>query len=405
MNLSSMNTKSPNLELHLKEVLQQNDLSFNNHFLLAVSGGVDSMVLLHLFHELNLSFEVAHCNFNLRGEDSKKDALLVRKFCSSRNIPFQEKNFTISSEENTQIKARELRYRWFQEIVEDRILVLAHHADDQVETLLLNLIRGTGLNGISAMETLNKNQAGIYFRPFLSLRKSDLYNYAETHQVPFREDASNEKNEYSRNKLRNQVIPLLEEVKNTAVSSIINNIEEFQLLRQFIEGQVKSFRPEQRWGMDFIPFTKLPKDDYLRLYFFRNYGFGRQQLTSLKQIESLEVGKEIRSISHEILIDREGIFLRSIEKEKEDVMKIPLNLNEPTFKWAGLSFKTPQNLEKDSTYYIRSWKAGERVKIKGTGSKKIKDLLTDWKIPKWIKKNYPVVVDEFDEVVDLVHGS
>ena len=234
-----MNNKLP-IELHFQNAMKKFATS---KLLLAVSGGVDSMVLLHLLKKSKIDFEVAHCNFNLRGEDSEKDYLFVKKTCLSNDIVFNGKKFdTLSyAKENglsIQMAARQLRYKWFGEIIQHKklnYLVTAHHQNDQTETILLNILRGKGSFTWEGMSVLNNS----ILRPLLAISKNELVEYAKENKIDWREDSSNEKSDYQRNFIRNTILPQLDSV----FPSVENNLLHFaeinrynnNILRQFIQ--------------------------------------------------------------------------------------------------------------------------------------------------------------------------
>uniref|UniRef100_UPI0025BCA8E4 tRNA lysidine(34) synthetase TilS n=1 Tax=Chryseobacterium sp. TaxID=1871047 RepID=UPI0025BCA8E4 len=186
-------------------------------YLLAVSGGADSMVLLNLFHSFFSSqedkslFHVAHINYKLRGEDSDSDQRVVQDFCNQHSIPFHL--YEVSERDKTpensiQLWARDLRYSFFNKIRNQEnldFLVTAHHLNDQLETFLINLSKASGIKGLSGIPA-NENQI---LRPLLSFSKEDIYEFAEKSNIQFREDISNKKNDYLRNKIRNKIVPLL----------------------------------------------------------------------------------------------------------------------------------------------------------------------------------------------------
>lgn len=189
--------------------------------LLAVSGGLDSMVLLELFNKNKLHFEVAHCNFQLRGKEALADQLLVKNYCQENQLIFHTKNFNIDTNESIQLKARNLRYEWFQEIKQKQelnFIATAHHASDQLETILMNLTKGTGVNGLKGILEKNKD----IIRPLLKFTKEELKDYAKLHKVAYREDASNASDKYLRNNFRHHVIPHLLNV-NPSLEQHIND--------------------------------------------------------------------------------------------------------------------------------------------------------------------------------------
>ena len=201
------------LRIHLQENFP---FLTDKKLLLAVSGGVDSMVLTDLFRQLPFQIAIAHCNFNLRGEESIGDEQFVRQYAEDHGIPFFVTHFDTMAFANDykmsiQIAARELRYRWFYELAETEhfdYILTAHHADDTIETFLINLTRGTGLEGLMGIPALNDK----IFRPLLPFPRTEIEAYANVNQLQWREDSSNASDKYLRNKLRHHVIPVLKEL-------------------------------------------------------------------------------------------------------------------------------------------------------------------------------------------------
>ncbi|MEZ4878949.1 MAG: tRNA lysidine(34) synthetase TilS [Chitinophagales bacterium] len=199
----------------------------NNKLLVACSGGIDSMVLLYLLKILEYDITVAHCNFNLRGEESNADEQFIIDFCTKNNIPFLLSRLILykrKNKANNQLKsvARKLRYEWFEQLRNENaidFIVTAHHANDQLETILLNLTKGTGLNGLKGM--LPKNNFVV--RPLLAITKQEIVAFAHQHKIAFREDSSNASTDYQRNLLRHEVVPVLEKIN----PNILQNIQQF----------------------------------------------------------------------------------------------------------------------------------------------------------------------------------
>jgi len=210
-------------------ILNKGLLSKDDKVLIAVSGGRDSIVLLFVLTQLGYDVEVAHCNYKLRGEESEKDERFVQELCVQLKVPFHLKSFdtkNLAKEEGVsiQMKARDLRYDWFEELKInlkiDRIAI-AHHLDDQLETILINLTRGTGIKGLRGM----KEKRGDIIRPLLCVSRDEVNDFLFANHIPFREDSSNASGKYFRNKIRHQVIPVLKEI-NPSIFKAINNTTE-----------------------------------------------------------------------------------------------------------------------------------------------------------------------------------
>ncbi|MCH1471073.1 MAG: tRNA lysidine(34) synthetase TilS, partial [Flavobacteriaceae bacterium] len=197
----------------------------SQRILVAVSGGVDSMVLLDLLREYSDVVVVAHCNFQLRGQESAEDEQLVESYCKRHQLTCHIKRFdTKLPKQSTQMAARTLRYNWFEELCLSNdydVVLTAHHADDNIETLLMNIIRGTGIEGLTGIPEQN----GRILRPLLPFYKSEIIAYAQVHQIPWREDRSNKSNDYQRNAMRHHVIPELAKLHPKALENTIKTID------------------------------------------------------------------------------------------------------------------------------------------------------------------------------------
>lgn len=205
--------------------------------LLAVSGGIDSMVLLHIFHKLKYNITVAHCNFSLRDAESDADEDFVKTTCEALKIPFHiqrfdTKQFASDYKLSIQLAARKLRYDWFSELLSEKKLdyvLTAHHLDDEIETLLINLTRGTGLEGLTGIPEKNEN----VIRPLLKFSREQIEIFAKENNIKWREDSSNSSNKYLRNKLRHDVVPILKELNPSFMHSFqntLNNLKQSQSL-------------------------------------------------------------------------------------------------------------------------------------------------------------------------------
>jgi tRNA(Ile)-lysidine synthase len=205
--------------------LGQLGLSASDKLLVAVSGGVDSMTLLHLLHQVHPHLEVAHCNYGLRGKESEADTALVREWCAAHHIALHVAHFDtekLMAEAGTslQMVARDLRYAYFNTLMDDHGLActaLAHHADDRLESLILNLLRGTGYRGFQGMP----RQRDRFIRPLLHIRKADLLHHARSNGVPYRDDASNAKPDYDRNRVRLHLLPMLHQLMPDAEQKLL----------------------------------------------------------------------------------------------------------------------------------------------------------------------------------------
>lgn len=232
--------------ISFKKIIKKFSLE-KKFFLLGISGGIDSMVLLHLFQLSKLKFHVAHVNYQLRGIDSDKDSKLVEEVCNKYNIKIYIKKIDNikfnKSNLSIQMLARNIRYNFFDDLCSQylfNIIVTAHHQDDQIETFFIKLFRSSGLSGLSGMQVLNNN----IFHPLLNFSKKELLTFALKEQIYWREDQSNFQNIYLRNKIRNQLIPVLDTIYPNYKKSINNSMLFMQdaqniLYQKFIEVKKK----------------------------------------------------------------------------------------------------------------------------------------------------------------------
>ena len=210
--------------------------------LLAVSGGIDSMVLMHLFQQLNYDIKIAHCNFQLRGKESDADELFVKVKSEklkvkSYFIRFDTENYSKENKLSIQLAARKLRYDWFQELLLlgfDYVLT-AHHLDDNVETFLINFTRGTGLEGLTGIPAQNEN----IIRPLLPFSRDEIENYAKDNKIQWREDSSNASDKYFRNKLRHNIVPILKELNTGFLDSFQNTLHHLQQAESLVNDASK----------------------------------------------------------------------------------------------------------------------------------------------------------------------
>lgn len=290
-----------------------------NRILLAVSGGVDSVVMAHLFYQSDFNFAIAHCNFNLRGEESDQDARFVESLAQSYEVPFFVQRFdTLTIAQSlglsTQMAARKLRYDWFQELLTLQhfdYLATAHHQNDDFETVLLNLTRGTGIAGLHGIPL----QQGKIIRPLLFLSRQAIEDYAQVQQISWREDASNQENSYIRNLVRHEVIPILKKINPNLEKTWQQSAEKIQAVERLFKIQVEELGKEiikEQADSTWIYFKKLQEipEPSLQLFsLLEKYGFSYPQCKSM--IDSLKniSGSMFESPEYQIVKDREAFIL------------------------------------------------------------------------------------------------
>ena len=283
-------------------------------FLLAVSGGADSAVLSHLFRVSGFEFQIAHVNYHFRGEDSNLDQKIVQDFCKKNNIKFHLKD--VSEEEKSQMKslqnwAREIRYNFFFNLLEKEnldFIVTAHHLNDELETFIINLSRGSGIKGLSGIP---KNENRI-LRPFLTFSKSEIYAFAEENNIDFREDKSNQKDDYLRNKIRNQIVPKMVEVFPNFLEQFSESLGYLATVNQFFQEEIQKTFEEILINGNESDFTLnkeilFQKHKTIIIEIIRKLGFTGIEI---EKIMSAENGKFFRSSTHEITIKRKEIFCK-----------------------------------------------------------------------------------------------
>ena len=283
-------------------------------FLLAVSGGADSAVLSHLFRVSGFEFQIAHVNYHFRGEDSNLDQKVVEDFCKKNIIKFHLKD--VSEEEKSQMKslqnwAREVRYDFFFNLLEKEnldFIVTAHHLNDELETFIINLSRGSGIKGLSGIP---KNENRI-LRPFLTFSKSEIYAFAEENNIDFREDKSNQKDDYLRNKIRNQIVPKMVEVFPNFLEHFGESIVYLATVNQFFQEEIQKTFDEIFIDGNEYDFTLnkeilFQKHKTIIIEIIRKLGFTGIEI---EKIMSAENGKFFRSSTHEITIKRKEIFCK-----------------------------------------------------------------------------------------------
>ena len=232
----------------LTYINKENLLKRAEKVVVTCSGGADSIFLLHILNKLGFDCIVAHCNFHLRGEESDRDENFVREFCEKENLKlvvehFDTKQFALENKLSIEMAARELRYTWFEKIRTEynaSAIAVAHHSDDSIETILLNLLRGTGLKGICGIRPKN----GYVVRPLLCVNRKEIEEYLKENGISYITDSTNLENEYTRNKIRNIVMPLLREINPQIDSVMLSNAENFtaaeSIYRSVIEKEKSS---------------------------------------------------------------------------------------------------------------------------------------------------------------------
>lgn len=404
-----------------------NDLGLDikdQRFLLTISGGIDSMVLLHLFSPHNDNIVVAHVNHGLRPQESAKEEKLVQNYCQSKRIQVEVLHLDGKTNgENIQIWARNCRYEWFHQLVKTHqldFIVTAHHLDDNIETLFFNLIRGTGLAGLTGMPLL----AEIVLRPLISIPRSDIAQYAEDNKVPYLHDSSNDSTKYSRNHIRKNILPqaaiLFPNYRHRVERTRKNLISDATLLDELVSNLSKEIMGNEG-AYIILDKDKLLSFDHADLLLFRmikRYGFTYDQSRNII-LRVHKRSKKFESDSHKLTIEtnrfviQENIFESTDNQGNTEIFlsDLPLKL-----KFNNISYTLAE--KKASSYHaenliasidldnlnfpltLRKWKPGDFFYPLGMGGKrkKVKDFLRDLKVEYMYKMNVQVLCSRGDIV-------
>ncbi len=399
--------------------------------LLAVSGGLDSMVMAELFHRIHQPFAIAHVNFSLRGDESDADADFVKNKVESYGVPFhlirvdtaavaQERGISI------QMAARELRYNWFAQLLRENAyacVATAHHQNDVVETLLLNLTRGTGLAGLHGISV---RQNGL-IRPLLFATRDQLAGYADEQKLTYREDSSNADDKYARNRIRHHVVPVLTDLNPGFWQTLLRTVERLRAAETLMRAEL-----DRSWQAVAKPFgmgTTLPTDKLLALpepafrlaEWLKPFGFTTDQATQILQTLTQPVGQVFLSTTHRITHERPGLLLEPLPIETNHEIVLADWPNAP-IDVAGRFTLTVDVFDKPTDFRpstdpnmacfdadrlvfpltIRPWQSGDRFRPLGlNGHKLVSDLLNDLKLTRTEREQTAVLLSG-DEIAWVI---
>jgi tRNA(Ile)-lysidine synthase len=398
-----------------KSFIESNGLIHDgDKILLAVSGGIDSMVMTNLFLRTDLRFGIAHCNFNLRGSESDDDEEFVRDYAVKRNIPFYVKRFDtrIFASKNSvsvQMAARELRYKWFENIIQKygySSIALAHNLNDNIETFLINLARGTGITGLTGIKPLNKN----LIRPLLFATRQAITEYSYEYEVPYREDSSNAETKYVRNKIRHMLLPLFKEINPSIETTLYETIIRVNEINEIYINSISDIKSKitiKRGKLTAFKIEDLKKSEIGRtiLYeLFKSYGVGSLQLEDLLNIINGSSGKQINTLTHRIIKNRDELLVSEIKTVRDiryliktiDEFKTVPGISEAFITDASSGFD--QSIGKTSGFFdaekiifpltIRKWHPGDTFYPLGMQQKKkLSDFFINNKLSLFEKEN------------------
>jgi len=375
--------------------------------LLAVSGGVDSMVMLDLFQRMEMKFVVAHCNFHLRGTESDGEEIFLRDYCGEHGIElyvkhFDTREYAALTGTSVEMAARKLRYDWFDELLDQlsfQYVATAHHQDDLIETMLINLSRGTGIRGLTGIQSKN----GRIVRPLLVVNREQIFAYATENYISYKNDSSNDELLFQRNMIRHQIIPLFEKInpafrKNAArTASILKETE--QIYQQKLD-EIRHLVMQQSGSTCLVSIDQLKSLQPLNTILFEllyPFGFNAQQVHDIFSSFDAEAGKIFFSQTHRIVKDRKNLIVTPREddtssrfyiEESQSEISRPISLRfERVQRNTDFCFsRDPRivDLDYDLLQFpliLKKWDPGEYFQPLGmSGFKKISDFFIDEKL-------------------------
>lgn len=393
--------------------------------LLGISGGIDSVVLAHLFRNLNFEFALAHCNFCLRGKDADDDEQFVKELGRLLHVNVYTKSFSTEKyakehKLSIQMAARKLRYDWFDTILkmnQFNYIATAHHTDDNLETFLINFTRGTGLNGLTGIPEIKEN----IIRPLLPFSREQIEEYVAKNTIIWQEDASNAKIAYQRNKIRHQIVPILKEMNPNLLSSFKKTTQYLNESQRIIDAAILKLKENvilsETKNLTKIYIHKIKELSSPKAYLFellKNYGFTEwNDVTNLLEAQS---GKQLFSKTHRLLKDRDFILLTEINSAKAKVKKYEIKKGQKSIALEKfeLVFRETEHLEtkvesKDIVFInmdklqfplqLRRWQKGDFFYPLGmSGKKKLSKFFKDEKFSLVDKENIWLLCSDNDIV-------
>ena len=429
---------------NMRGLIKDDSWSASSGFLLAVSGGMDSMCMADLFlSEFGPeAFAIAHCNFHLRGEESDGDETLVRNWADSNGVRFHRTDFDTEGHAagnavSIEMAARDLRYGWFAKLCGEfgyRAVVVAHNANDNAETLVLNLLRGTGLKGLHGMaevSSLTASQGTFLLRPLLSFSRKQIEGYVFANKVPYRDDSTNALCEYKRNRIRNEVFPIFEKINPSFVRSLNREIGYFSEAGDIVDEWCRAQLPDVveiagQAGNDGSARINLSalmarrQWRYLLYYIVEPYGFNSQTLASIEALLESDrtiSGKRFDSQTHTIITERDGLLVLPKMADDLDVESImPVrgvgiyNFNGSRWQVEVLEWSEDMPLKQPNgtliadadkllfPFVCRRWRQGDWfIPLGMRGRKKVSDLYADLKYGALEKDASVMIVDTRSE--------
>lgn len=370
--------------------------------IVGVSGGADSVALLDILHSFKIECVVAHCNFHLRGQESNRDAFFVEELCQKYNLKFERIDFDTEAHAainsiSIEMAARELRYNWFEQLrvihLADKIAI-AHHRDDSVETILLNLIRGTGIRGLTGIAPMN----GYIIRPLLCISREDILQYLEERGLKYVDDSTNSEDLYTRNKIRLNILPLLESINPSVKDAILRSAENLSQVNNIYKMYIEQVKNEifKENKINIAALIQYMEPEAILFELLSPFGFNRATIHQILQSLVSQPGKVFYSETHELLKDRGYFILKkkntlSVDsfsiKSEDKLLSHPIDLKiEEVQKTENFEIEKNHNIiyiDKGKLSYpltLRKWRQGDKfVPFGMKGKKKVSDYFSDSK--------------------------
>ncbi len=411
---------------HFKKEVENAGIGESDKILLAVSGGIDSMVMTYLCIEMGLNIAIAHVNYQLRGKESEIDAALVKSLSEKFQLPFFQNNFETKEIVNTstdslQTVARSLRYEWFDSLVKEEkfdYLFTAHHLNDSVETFFLNLNRGSGIKGLLGI----KDRSYIH-RPLKSFSRNTIEEFATSKGIKYRSDSSNKETKYLRNWFRHKIVAPWQERNPAFLNTMKKNMDYLGEVNDFVQSAINKdligLKVEKLSSISLEKISKWELPKFSLYACLQPYGFSFKQIEEiLEKMKENSSGQLYYSNSHQIIIDRDRLALEEIQTNSNSINceifenlvidneLVPLELELLT-EWPKVEEMDAlsQYVDWDLLYFplkLRNWENGDKIKPLGMkGSKKVSDVLTDNKVPISAKKK-TLVIKSGSTIVSVV---
>lgn len=419
------------LEEFEKYVSENELFSHNDKVLLAVSGGVDSMVLMSLTAAAGYQFGVAHCNFQLRGKESDEDQVMVEREAKRLGVEFYNAHFDTVGEmartgESMEMAARRLRYAWFKLLCDEHgysVIAIAHHINDSIETFFINMLRGTGLRGLTGINA----QVGRIVRPLMFATRKDIHDFAVAHRIPFREDSSNRSTKYLRNKVRLGLVPMLKEINPQFTTIMRRNISRLSQAQEFVTASMEMIKRqvvEEQSGIFTLHIDRidgsLPRNFIIYEILSAQFGFKGDVVDLLcHALDNEATGKRFYSRDWVAVVDRQKIVVATVAEDDDCETLVDRTMIRSYaggsvlfYEYCDIDFIETLDmgdnvalLDADKLQFplkVRRWREGDWfIPLGMSGRKKLSDYLIDRKVS-LVEKSRQFVLLSGDDIVWVI---